>query len=84
MLRALLQFRRQFANRFATKRDQRGRFRDPRFVSFMAENNRTTLGTDLHDAVLQGRKMVKSLLRVGLALGGAWILLESARALSVF
>lgn len=50
----------------------------------MAKNNRRNLDTDLRDAVLQGRKLMKNLLRLGLALGGAWVVLESARALSVF
>ena len=50
----------------------------------MAKNNRRTLDTDLRDAVLQGRKVMKNCLRLGLALGAAWVVLESARALSVF
>ena len=50
----------------------------------MAQSNRKTLDTDLHDAVLAGRKLMKNLFRLGLALGGAWVVLESARALSIF
>ena len=50
----------------------------------MAENNRHSLDTDVRDAALKGRKLMKSLLHIGLALGGAWVVLESARALSVF
>jgi hypothetical protein len=72
------------ALRFGLARDRRGRLRDPRFVSFVAQSNRKMLDTDFHDAVLRGRKLVKRLLVVGTALGGAWIVLESARALSVF
>ena len=84
MLRALLHFCHRFPIRFGSRRDPRGRFGQPRFASFMAENNRRPFDTDLRDAVLKGRKLMKSLLRIGLALGGAWVVLESARALSVF
>ena len=38
----------------------------------------------MHDAVLKGRKAMKAAFRVILALGGAWVVLESAKALSVF
>jgi len=84
VLRTLLNLCRRPAIRFGLRQDTRGRFRDPRFVSFMAESNRSKLNPDFHDAVLKSRKVVKHVFRVGLALGGAWIVLESARALSVF
>ena len=84
MLRALLHFCHRFPIRFGSRRKPRGRFGNPRFVSFMAENNRKSLDTDVRDTLLKGRKLMKSLLRLGLALGGAWVVLESARALSVF
>ena len=70
--------------RFGLARDAHGRLRDPRFVSFIAQSNRKLLNTDLHDAVLRGRKLARQALLVLLALGGAWILLESAQALSLF
>jgi hypothetical protein len=72
------------AVRFGLAKDSRGRFRDPRFVSFIAENNRKTLNTDFQDAVLRGRKIFRLALGAGLAVGGAWVLLESAHALSMF
>ena len=72
------------AIRFGLRQDSRGRFRDPRFVSFMTESNRKALDTDLHDAVLKGRKLMKNVFRLALFGGGAWIVLESAKALSVF
>lgn len=72
------------AIRFGLRQDSRGRFRDPRFVSFLADSNRKSLDTDLHDAVLQGRKLMKNVFRLALFGGGAWIVLESAKALSVF
>lgn len=84
MLRALLNLAHRPAVRFGLRRDSRGRFRDPRFVSFMAQSNRKALDTDLHDAVLRGRKLMRTGLKFALAGGAAWVLLESARALSVF
>jgi hypothetical protein len=55
-----------------------------RLASFMAEHNRRPLNTDLRDAVLQGRKTMKHVFRAALLGGGAWVVVESARALSVF
>jgi hypothetical protein len=72
------------AIRFGMARDQRSRFRDPRFVSFIAQSNRKTLNTDLKDAILQGRKFFRYALVAGVAAAGAWIVLESAHALSMF
>ncbi len=84
VLRFLLNLCHRPAIRFGLRRDGRGRFRDPRFASFMSQSNRRALDTDLHDAVLMGRKLMKNILRLSVALGGAWIALESAQALSVF
>jgi hypothetical protein len=70
--------------RFGLARDARGKFRDPRFVSFISENNRKTLNTDFKDAVLQGRKVARYALVAALVCGGAWVVLESAHALSMF
>jgi hypothetical protein len=72
------------AIRFGLASDSRGKFRDPRFVSFIAESNRKTLNTDFQDAVLRGRKLLRYALIAALACGGAWIVLESAHALSMF
>ena len=84
MLRALKQLCHRPALRFGLARDTHGRLRDPRFVSFVAQSNRKLLDTDFHDAVLRGRKLGRRLCIAFLALGGAWIVLESAKALSVF
>ena len=84
VLRVLLNLCHRPAIRFGLVRDPRGRFRDPRFVSFMASTNRKALDTDLHDAVLRGRKMIRNVFRVALVGGVAWVVLESAKALSVF
>lgn len=84
VLRALKALCHRPAVRFGLARDDRGRLRDPRFVSFVAQNNRKLLDTDFQDAVLRGRKFARRLIVAFLAFGGAWIVLESARALSVF
>ncbi len=83
MLRVLLNLFRRPAVRFGLKRDPRGRFRDPRFASFIAQSNRK-LDTDLYDAVLRGRRVARNVFRVALAGGCAWVVLESAKALSIF
>lgn len=72
------------AIRFGLARRGHGRFRDPRFVSFISQSNRKALNTDFKDAVLRGRKMFRFALVAALVCGGAWILVESARALSMF
>ena len=84
MLRALLNLCHRPAIRLGLRADPRGRFRDPRFVSFLAQSNRKALDTDLHDAVLRGRRLVRNILLLALAGGGAWVVLESAKALSIF
>jgi hypothetical protein len=84
MISFLKNFFHRPAIRFGLSRDSRGKFRDPRFVSFIAQNNRKTLNTDFQDAVLQGRKLVRYGLVAALVCGGAWIVLESAHALSTF
>ncbi len=70
--------------RFGLARDSRGRFRDPRFVSFISESNRKTLNTDFKDAVLRGRKLFRYALVAAIAGACAWVVLESAHALSIF
>ena len=50
----------------------------------MSESNRRPLDHDMHDAVLKGRKAMKTFFQAALALGGAWVVIESAKALSVF
>ncbi len=84
VLRVLLNFCHRPALRFGLRRDMGGRFREPRFVSFLASNNRKVIDTDLHDAVLRGRKLMRTALKLALVGGAAWVVLESAKALSVF
>ena len=84
VFRVLLNLCRRPAIQFGLRRDPRGRFREPRFASFMAEGNRRPLDHDRHDTVLKGRKAVKGLIGVSLAVGAIWVVVESAKALSVF
>ena len=70
--------------RMGMARDDRGHFRDPRFVSFMSQANRKRLDPNFHDAFLRGRRLLRHGLVLLLAGGCAWVLIESARALSVF
>ena len=53
-------------------------------MSFINQSNRKTLNTDFQDALLQGRKLVRYALVAVLVCGGAWVLVESAHALSMF
>lgn len=84
MLRFVLNLCHRPVLRSGLRRDPRGRFRDPQFVSFMAQSNRRRLDTDLHDAVLRGRKFMRNVFRLAIAGGCAWVVLESAKALSMF
>ena len=72
------------AIRFGMTGDARGRFRDPRFVSFISETNRKTLNTDFQDAVLKGRRILRYALVAGAVCAAVWVVLESAHALSMF
>jgi len=84
VLRALRSLFHRPAVRFGLARDGRSRFRNPRFVSFMAQNNRKTLNTDFQDTVLRGRRLAKQVFLVVIAAGAAWVVVESAKALSMF
>ena len=84
MLRALLNLLRRPTLRFGMARDSRSRLRDPRFVSYLSQSNRKALDTDFHDRVLRGRKLVRNVFALALAGGCAWVVVESAKALSVF
>lgn len=84
MLRVLKNLLRRPAIRMGMARDRRGPFRDPRFVSFLVQNNRKTLDTNFHDVVMRGRRLMRHAGLALLAAGCAWVVLESAKALSVF
>ncbi|HYP17930.1 MAG TPA: hypothetical protein VEQ65_12030 [Opitutus sp.] len=84
MLRFLLNLWHRPALRFGLGRDARSPHRNTCFASFLAENNRRAHDIDLHEAVLRGRKLVRQLLTLSIVGGGAWVAVESAKALSVF
>lgn len=84
MLRVLLNLLHRPAVRSGLPRGAQGQIRNPRFVSFLAQNNRRTLDTDFHDTVLRGRRLARQALLVLLAAGCAWVVLESAKAISTF
>lgn len=84
MLRFLLNLCRRPTIRFGLAKDPSSTRRNPSFASFLAENNRNAHDMDRHDAALRGRKMIRQLITLLLAGGGAWVLVESARALTMF
>ena len=85
VLRALQNLFHRPAVRFGLARDGRSRLRDPRFVSFMAQSNQyRSVNSELQDAVMRGRRLAKQALIVVLVAGAAWVVIESAKALSVF
>jgi len=84
VLRALLYNCFRSRRRFGLARDPSSRLRDPGFVSFLADNNRRRPDSDHASNRLRTRKLVRQLFVGVLAGGGAWVLLESARALSLF
>jgi hypothetical protein len=84
MLRAFQHLFHRPAIRLGRMEETHGLCRNTRFASFLVECNRKPLDTGFHDAVLRGRKVLRQVLMLALIGGGAWIALESARALSVF
>jgi hypothetical protein len=84
VLRVLRNLCHRPAIRSGLRQSSGGRFAAPQFASFMARHNHRRIDTDLHDAVLRGRKLMRNLFRFALAGGVAWVVLESARALSMF
>ncbi len=84
MLRFLLNLCRRPAIRFGLARDPRSPFRNTRFASFLANSNGQHGDPNLHDAALRGRKLVRRGLSLLLAGGAAWVVVESARALTIF
>lgn len=84
MLRFLLNLCHRPAIRFGLARDARGAHRNANFASFLAQNNRHPLDAHRHGVVLRGRKLARQLVFGGLAAAAAWIVVESAKALSTF
>lgn len=84
MLRYLFHCCRRPSLRFGIARDRRSPRRNTCFASFLAENNRRNSDIDRHNAVLKGRRLLRNFLLLLVTGGGAWIVVESARALAVF
>jgi len=84
VLRALKKLFHRPAIRMGMAKGRRGSLRNPRFVSFMSQNNRTKLDTNFHETVIQGRRLLRHALVLIIAGGCAWVVLESAKAISVF
>ena len=61
------------------------RLRNAQFVSFITETRSlNSFSTDRFESRLRWRKRVKALLGLTFAAGGAWVIIESARALTMF
>lgn len=66
-------------------RGDSSRLRNPRFVSFMSKNGGfTPLYSDRYDSRLRRRKIYKNLLKAAVTAGAAWVVIESAHALTIF
>lgn len=84
VLRLLLNLCRRPAIRFGLAKDPSSLRRNPCFASFLAESNRGGHDMDRHDAMLRGRKVMRQIITLLLTGGGAWVVVESARALTMF
>ena len=84
VLRPLLNLLHRPAIRMGLAQDRRRSLRDPRFVSFMSQNNSKKLDTHFHDTVMRGRRLLRQGLMMLAIAAFAWVVLESAKALSVF
>lgn len=64
---------------------QTTRLRNAQFVSFMSQNESlTSFNTDRYDVRLRRRKRIKYALLAATLAGVAWIVLESAKAITMF
>ena len=64
---------------------QTTRLRNAQFVSFMSQSDSLApMSTDRYDTRLRRRKWLKLAFALGLAGGLAWVILESAHAISMF
>lgn len=61
------------------------RLRNAQFVSFMSQNeSMAPFSTDRYDTRLRRRKLIKAALIAATVAGLAWLILESASALTMF
>lgn len=84
MWRALQHLFHRPAIRLGVMNESRGLCRNARFASFLVASNRTSINPSFHFSLQRGRKLLRQAVTVMLIGGGAWILCESARALTVF
>lgn len=64
---------------------QTTRLRNAQFVSFMSQSESLApFCSDRYESKMRRRKWVKAALIVGFIAGAAWIIIESARAISMF
>jgi hypothetical protein len=71
--------------RVDNSRIQTTRIRNAQFISFVAETGSLVpFNTDRYDIRLRRQKTVKGLITLAVVGGLAWIVIESARALSMF
>ena len=61
------------------------RLRNAQFVSFMSQGDSLTpMSTDRYDARLRWRKLFKAVLVFAMVGGVAWVIIESAHAITMF
>jgi len=73
------------ANNGRIQQRQRSSVRNEGFVSYLSETGGLRpRNTDGHDARLRRVKLVKKLVFAALGAGGLWVVIESARALTLF
>ena len=60
------------------------RTKNAQFVSYLTETGFRQVNADRYESSLHRRRLVKRVLLVLLIGGGAWVVIESARALSMF
>jgi hypothetical protein len=84
VIRALLHLFHRPALQLGVYEDARGVCRNPRFASFLVASNRKALDTHFHDSLVRGRKWFRIAAMLTVSIGGTWVVIESARALTVF
>jgi hypothetical protein len=87
MLRALRHWFRRPAVRMGSvdnSRIQTTRTKNAQFISYLVESGFRQVNPDHYEASLRRRRLARGLLVAVLAAGLSWVVIESARALSMF
>jgi hypothetical protein len=58
--------------------------KNAQFISYLVESGFRRVNVDHYETSLRRRRLGKALLFLMLGAGGAWVIIESARALSMF